>query len=84
MPAKCTMASRCSVCVRTDAYAALTLSSDVISAVTAVVSSSFGVWCQLMALFLLVFVLLRFVYPLSKQKIDELQVEKEKLLSAKQ
>ena len=35
-------------------------------------------------LFLLVFVLLRFVYPLSKQKIDELQVEKEKLLSAKQ
>ena len=34
-------------------------------------------------LFLLVFLLLRFVYPLSKQKIDELQVEKEKLLSAK-
>ena len=35
-------------------------------------------------LFLLVFVLLRFVYPLSKEKIDELQVEKEKLLSSKQ
>ena len=32
-------------------------------------------------LFLLVFVLLRFVYPLGKQKIDELQVEKEKILS---
>ena len=31
-------------------------------------------------LFLLVFVLLRFVYPLSKQKIDELQLEKEKVL----
>ena len=31
-------------------------------------------------LFLLVFLLLRFVYPLSKQKIDELQVEKEKVL----
>ena len=31
-------------------------------------------------LFLLVFVLLRFVYPLSKQKIDELQVEKEQVL----
>ena len=34
-------------------------------------------------LFLLVFVLLRFVYPLSKQKIDELQVEKEKILAKK-
>ena len=33
-------------------------------------------------LFLLVFVLLRFVYPLSKQKIDELQVEKEKVLGS--
>ncbi|MBR3475225.1 MAG: MFS transporter [Oscillospiraceae bacterium] len=31
-------------------------------------------------LFLLVFLLLRFVYPLSKQKIDELQVEKERVL----
>ncbi len=31
-------------------------------------------------LFLVVFVMLRFVYPLSKQKIDELQVEKAKLL----
>ena len=31
-------------------------------------------------LFLLVFVLLRFVYPLSKKKVEELQVEKEKLL----
>ena len=31
-------------------------------------------------LFLLVFILLRFVYPLSKQKIDELQVEKERVL----
>ena len=31
-------------------------------------------------LFLLVFLLLRFVYPLSKQKIDELQIEKEKVL----
>ena len=35
-------------------------------------------------LFLLVFLLLRFVYPLSKEKIAELQVEKEKILSAKQ
>lgn len=34
-------------------------------------------------LFLLVFILLRFVYPLSKQKIDDLQVEKEKLLANK-
>ena len=34
-------------------------------------------------LFLLVFILLRFVYPLSKEKIAELQVEKEKILSAK-
>ena len=34
-------------------------------------------------LFLLVFILLRFVYPLSKQKIDDLQVEKEKLLAGK-
>ena len=31
-------------------------------------------------LFLLVFLLLRFVYPLSKQRIDELQIEKEKVL----
>jgi GPH family glycoside/pentoside/hexuronide:cation symporter len=31
-------------------------------------------------LFLLVFLLLRFVYPLSKQKIDELQLEKDKVL----
>ena len=31
-------------------------------------------------LFLLVFLLLRFYYPLSKQKIDELQVEKNKVL----
>ena len=35
-------------------------------------------------LFLLVFILLRFVYPLSKQKIDELQVEKERVLGAAQ
>ena len=35
-------------------------------------------------LFLLVFLLLRFVYPLSKEKIAELQVEKEKILQAKQ
>ncbi len=34
-------------------------------------------------LFLLVFILLRFVYPLSKQKIDELQVEKERVLGGK-
>ncbi len=34
-------------------------------------------------LFLLVFILLRFVYPLSKQKIDDLQVEKEKFLASK-
>jgi GPH family glycoside/pentoside/hexuronide:cation symporter len=34
-------------------------------------------------LFLLVFILLRFVYPLSKQKIDELQVEKEQVLGGK-
>ena len=34
-------------------------------------------------LFLLVFLLLRFVYPLSKQKIDELQVEKEQVLGGK-
>ena len=34
-------------------------------------------------LFLLVFLLLRFVYPLSKQKIDELQLEKEKVLGQK-
>ncbi len=31
-------------------------------------------------LFLLVFVLLRFYYPLSKKRIEELQVEKEKVL----
>ena len=31
-------------------------------------------------LFLLVFVLLRFVYPLSKKRIEELQVEKEKMM----
>ena len=31
-------------------------------------------------LFLLVFLLLRFVYPLSRQKIEELQLEKEKVL----
>ena len=35
-------------------------------------------------LFLLVFVLLRFAYPLDKKATDELQVEKEKLLRAKQ
>ena len=35
-------------------------------------------------LFLLVFLLLRFVYPLSKQKIDELQLEKEKVLGGAQ
>ena len=35
-------------------------------------------------LFLLVFLLLRFVYPLSKEKIAELQVEKEKLLGESQ
>jgi GPH family glycoside/pentoside/hexuronide:cation symporter len=34
-------------------------------------------------LFLLVFILLRFVYPLSKQKIDELQVEKNRILGGK-
>jgi GPH family glycoside/pentoside/hexuronide:cation symporter len=33
-------------------------------------------------LFLLVFLLLRFVYPLSRQKIEELQLEKEKVLGA--
>ena len=31
-------------------------------------------------LFLLVFVLLRFLYPLSRKKVEELQVEKAKLL----
>jgi GPH family glycoside/pentoside/hexuronide:cation symporter len=31
-------------------------------------------------LFLLVFIILRFVYPLSKKRIDELQVEKEEYL----
>ncbi len=31
-------------------------------------------------LFLLVFLILRFVYPLSKQRVEELQVEKEKVL----
>ena len=31
-------------------------------------------------LFLLVFVLLRFYYPLSKKRIEELQIEKEKVL----
>ena len=35
-------------------------------------------------LFLLVFLLLRFVYPLSKEKIAELQVEKEKFLGESQ
>lgn len=34
-------------------------------------------------LFLLVFILLRFVYPLSKQKIDELQAEKNRILGGK-
>jgi len=34
-------------------------------------------------LFLLVFVILRFFYPLSKQRIAELQTEKEKLFSGK-
>jgi GPH family glycoside/pentoside/hexuronide:cation symporter len=33
-------------------------------------------------LFLLVFLLLRFYYPLSKKKIDELQVEKDKVLGS--
>ena len=33
-------------------------------------------------LFLLVFVLLRYVYPLSKKKIDELQLEKERVLGS--
>ena len=32
-------------------------------------------------LFLLVFIILRFVYPLSKKKVEELQVEKEKMLA---
>ena len=31
-------------------------------------------------LFLLVFVILRFMYPLSKKRVEELQVEKEKML----
>ena len=31
-------------------------------------------------LFLLVFIILRFVYPLSKKRIDELQVQKEEML----
>ena len=31
-------------------------------------------------LFLLVFITLRFIYPLSRKRIEELQVEKEKLL----
>ena len=35
------------------------------------------------ALFLLVFLLLRFVYPLGKKEIDELQAEKEKIFGAK-
>ena len=34
------------------------------------------------ALFLLVFISLRFVYPLSKQKVEQLQLAKEKLLQA--
>ena len=34
------------------------------------------------ALFLLVFIFLRFVYPLSKQKVEQLQLAKEKLLQA--
>ncbi len=33
-------------------------------------------------LFLLVFLILRFWYPLSKKRIDELQVRKEEVLSS--
>ena len=35
-------------------------------------------------LFLLTYVMLRFVYPLSKKRIDELQVQKEALLRSQQ